>query len=180
MIGALVLTEITELDDVLNAHAAALGGDFTGYRNHAYRVMTLCRALSPSGDQRKIVLAAAFHDLGIWTGATFDYIPPSVDLANAHLLASNRSPWTPEIETTIREHHKLTPYRPNPDWLVEPFRKADLIDVSRGIVTFGLSRALIKDLFTQWPSAGFHKRLVQLSLKRFATHPFSPLPMVRL
>jgi hypothetical protein len=175
-----VLTEIAELDDVLSAHAEAMGGDFAGYRNHAYRVTNLCLALSPSGDRRKLALAAAFHDLGIWTAATFDYIPPSVELASAHLAASGRSPWAPEIETTIREHHKLTRYRPNPEWLVGPFRKADLIDVSCGLVTFGLPRALIKDVFAQWPSAGFHKPLVQLSLNRLVSHPLSPLPMVRL
>ena len=175
-----MLTEIAELDDVLTAHAPALAGDFAGYRNHAYRVMNLCLALSPSGDRRKIALAAAFHDLGIWTASTFDYIPPSVELANAHLEASGQSPWAPEIETTIKEHHKLTRYKQHPDWLVEPFRKADLIDVSRGAITFGVAGGLIRDLFVQWPSAGFHKRLVQLSLKRLATHPLSPLPMVRL
>jgi hypothetical protein len=43
-----VLTEIAELDDVLNAHVPALGGDFAGYRNHAHRVTNLCLALSPS------------------------------------------------------------------------------------------------------------------------------------
>lgn len=175
-----MLTEIAELDDVLNAHAQAMGGDFAGYRNHAYRVMTLCLALSPSGDRRKIALTAAFHDLGIWTARTFDYIAPSAELASAHLAASDQSLWAPEIETTIREHHKLTRYERHPDWLVEPFRRADLIDVSRGLVTFGLPRALIKDVFAQWPSAGFHKRLVQLSLRRLATHPLSPLPMVKL
>ena len=175
-----MLTEIAELDDVLNAHAPALGGDFAGYRNHAYRVMNLCLALSPSGDRKKIALAAAFHDLGIWTAATFDYIPPSVEMASTHLAASGQSPWAPEIETTIREHHKLTRYKPHPDWLVEPFRKADLVDVSRGLVTFGLPHALIKDVFAQWPSAGFHRRLVQLSLNRLVSHPLSPLPMVRL
>ena len=176
----MLVTENSTLDAVLNAHALALGGDFTGYRNHAYRVMNLCLALSPSGDRKKIALTAAFHDLGIWTAATFDYIPPSVELASAHLVASGRSSWAPEIETTIREHHKLTRYRPHPDWLVEPFRKADLIDVSRGLVTFGLPHPLIKDVFAQWPSAGFHKRLVQLSLNRLVSHPLSPLPMVRL
>ncbi len=89
-------------------------------------------------------------------------------------------PWAPEIETTIREHHKLTRHKPHRDWLVEPFRKTDLIDVSRGLVTFGLPRGLIKDMFAQWPSAGFHKRLVQLSLNRLVSHPLSPLPMVRV
>jgi hypothetical protein len=177
------LVESATLDEVLTAHAPALGRDFTGYRNHAHRVMNLCLALSPSDDdarQSKIAIAAAFHDLGIWTAGTFDYIEPSAKLASAHLARSSNAPWGPEIDTAIREHHKLFRYRPHPDWLVEPFRKADLIDVSRGVVRFGLPRGLIKDLFAQWPSAGFHKRLVQLSLTRLKTHPLSPLPMVRL
>jgi hypothetical protein len=45
---------------------------------------------------------------------------------------------------------------------------------------FGLSRRFLGDVFSMWPSAGFHKKLVQLSLKRLRTHPWSPLPMMRL
>lgn len=178
----MLLTESATLDNVLSTHAAALEKDFTGYRNHAYRVMNLCLALAPTGDEsnrQKIAIAAAFHDLGIWTAGTFDYIEPSVQLASTHLARSSRAAWGPEIETTIREHHKLSRYQPHPEWVAEPFRKADLIDVSRGVVRFGVPRGLIKDLFAQWPSAGFHKRLVQLSLTRLKTHPLSPLPMLK-
>ncbi|HEU0054861.1 MAG TPA: HD domain-containing protein, partial [Longimicrobium sp.] len=81
-----MLTEIATLDEVLDAHAAELGADFTAYRNHAYRVANLCLALAPDAPGRveKIALAAAFHDLGIWTDGTFDYLPPSVRLAREH------------------------------------------------------------------------------------------------
>lgn len=177
------LSESATLVDVLNAYAPALGADFTGYSNHTYRVMNLCLALSHASDgarQDKIAIAAAFHDLGIWTAGTFDYIEPSARLASAHLVRSNQTTWGPEIETTIREHHKLLRYRPHPEWLAEPFRRADLVDLSRGVVRFGLPHGFIKDLYARWPSAGFHTRLVQLSLTRLKTHPFSPLPMVRL
>ena len=179
----MLVTESATLDEVLNAHAATVGRDFTGYKNHAYRVMNLCLALSPAADEetrQRVAIATAFHDLGIWTAGTFDYIEPSVKLASAHLAGSGRAPWAPEIETTIREHHKLSRYRPHPEWLAEPFRKADLVDLSRGVVRFGLPRGLIRDLYAQWPSAGFHARLVRLSLTRLRTHPLSPLPMVRL
>jgi hypothetical protein len=30
-----------------------------------------------------------------------------------------------------------------------------------------------------WPDAGFHRRLVQLTVDRFRHHPLSPLPMVK-
>ena len=179
----MLVTESATLDAVLSGHAIALGGDFAGYRNHACRVANLCLALSPTADEGKrqiVEIAAAFHDLGIWTAGTFDYIEPSVKLASAHLARSSQEAWAPEIETTIREHHKLSRYRAHPEWLAEPFRKADLVDLSRGVVTFGLPRGFIRDLFEQWPSAGFHRRLVQLSLTRLKTHPWNPLPMVRL
>ena len=178
----MLLTEIAALDEVLNAHAAELGGDLTAYRNHTYRVVNLCAALSSSdpGQIEKMAIAAAFHDLGIWTDGTFDYLPPSIRLAGAHLARSGRAEWTPEITRMILEHHKISPWRGDPGSLVEPFRRADWIDVTRGLLTFGLPRRLLGEIFATWPSAGFHKRLVQLTLRRLRTHPWSPLPMMRL
>lgn len=176
-------TEIAILDDVLRAHAGELGDDFTPYRNHTYRVANLCVALSPHatndpGALHKIALAAAFHDLGIWTDGTFDYLPPSIRSAAAHLADTGRADWTPEITAMIEEHHKITAYR-GAHPLVEPFRRADWTDVTGGLRRFGLPRALVAEVYATWPSAGFHKRLVQLELRRLRTHPWSPLPMVR-
>ena len=177
----MLLTEIATLDEVLQAHAAELGGDFTAYRNHTYRVVNLCAALSSSDPEQlqKMAIAAAFHDLGIWTDGTFDYLRPSIRLAAAHLASTGKAEWTPEITAMILEHHKISAWRGDPHWLVEPFRRADWIDVTR-LRTFGLPRRLLKEIFAAWPSAGFHKRLVQLELKHLRTHPWNPLPMVRL
>ena len=82
-------------------------------------------------------------------------------------------------ERTILEHHKLSASRADPSWLVEPFRKADWIDVSRGTVTFGLSNRTVARIRSTWPSAGLHKRLLQLALKRLWTNPLAPLPMMK-
>lgn len=173
---------IDTLDELLDAHATVLGRDFTPYRNHTYRVVNLCVALSSDApaDLEKIAIAAAFHDLGIWTDGTFDYLRPSAERARAHLACGIRADWTPEITGMILEHHKITRFRGDPRWLAEPFRRADWIDVTGGLRTFGLARSYVRDLFSTWPSAGFHKRLVQFSLARLKTHPWSPLPMLRL
>jgi len=178
----MLLREITALDGLLQAHAAELGGDFTAYRNHAYRVLNLCAALSSADSEQlqKMAVAAAFHDLGIWTDGTFDYLPPSARLAGAHLAGLGKTEWAPEITEMINQHHKISPYRGQPRWLVEPFRRADWVDVSRGLITFGLPRKLLRDLYSTWPGAGFHQRLVRLTLKRLRTHPWSPLPMMKL
>lgn len=175
-------TSFPTIDAVLAAHAAVIGGDLEGYRNHAYRVANLSVALAgASGDAvEKVAVAAVFHDLGIWTHRTFDYLEPSVRLAAAHLLEAGRAAWVPEIEAMIRQHHKISPCRDESIPLVEPFRQSDLIDVSRGLFTFGMPRSLLAAILARWPSAGFHRRLVGLGLRRLRTHPWSPLPMVRL
>lgn len=177
-----MLKAIPVLDSVLEAHAAELGADFTAYRNHAYRVANLCIALAPAGPAQveKIATAAAFHDLGIWTERTFDYLGPSVNLACAHLTRAGREEWTPEVAEMILQHHKISPYRGQSHGLVEPLRRADWVDVSKGLFTFGLPRRLLNEIFSTWPGAGFHKRLVRLELERLRTHPWNPLPMVRL
>jgi hypothetical protein len=65
----MLLATIDTLDRVLHVYRAVLGGDFTAYRNHAYRVVNLCAAqsLRSSEQLEKVAIAAAFHDLGIWT-----------------------------------------------------------------------------------------------------------------
>ena len=180
--GAELVSRIATLDAILDDHAKALGADFTSYRNHTYRVANLCAAQASGGAEalEKIGIAAAFHDLGIWTDHTFDYLQPSVRLAQAGLAAAGRGVWTPEITEMILEHHKVTRYRTNPGWLVEPFRRSDWIDVTRGALRFGTSRTLIANLYARWPSAGFHRRLVQLELGHLRKHPLNPLPVFRL
>lgn len=180
--GRTLLREIPILEEILEAHAAELGGDFAAYRNHAYRVANLCVALSPHGAAQleKIATAAAFHDLGIWTDRTFDYLRPSVTLACHHLARARRDEWAPEVSEMILQHHKLSPYKSQQLSLVEPLRRADLVDVSKGLFTFGLPRGLVREVFSTWPNEGFHKCLVRLGLKRLRTHPWNPLPMVRL
>ena len=176
-----LLTSLPTVEAVLDDHASELGHDLIAYRNHVYRVVNLCLAIvgdSPV-ELEKIAVAAVFHDLGIWTNHTFDYIAPSVTIAREHLAARGMADWIPEIEAMIVNHHKITPSRANPQSLVESFRRADWIDVSRGLRRFGLPRTFIAAVTARWPNAGFHRRLVQLTIDRFLKHPLTPLPMVK-
>jgi hypothetical protein len=175
-----LVTSLPTVEQVLDDHASELGADFTAYRNHVYRVLNLCLAMvGNSRELEKIAVAAVFHDLGIWRNNTFDYIAPSVALAREHLAARGIADWSPEIAAMIADHHKVTPSRAHPRSLVESFRRADWIDVSRGLRTFGLSRRFIEVVGAMWPSAGFHRRLVKLAIDRFLMHPLTPLPMVK-
>jgi hypothetical protein len=175
------LDEIPQLDELLAQHTAAMGRDAVPYRNHAYRVANLCIGFASNdpGTVHKVAIAAALHDMGIWTQGTFDYLPPSIELARAHLERIGKTQWTAEITAMILEHHKISPYRGRADWLVEPFRKADWIDVTVGIRNFGVPWSKLEDLRRRWPDAGFHLGLVQQELKWFPHHPWNPLPMFR-
>jgi hypothetical protein len=176
-----VLTELRALEDVLAAYATQLGADLPGYRNHAYRVANLCAALRPPDPEShgRIAIAAALHDLGIWTADTLDYLPRSIQLATDYLRRSGRPEWVPEVTTMIREHHKIFAYRGDPHWLVEAFRRADWVDVSRGAISYGVPPKLLRQIFSTWPNAGFHRRLARLAFERLRSHPLRPLPMLR-
>ena len=175
-----LLISLPTVEEVLENHASELGRDFTAYRNHVYRVVNLCLAVV--GERRveleKIAVAAVFHDLGIWTNKTFDYIAPSVAIAHEHLAARGRADWIPEIESMIQDHHKVTASGASSELLVESFRRADWIDVTRGLRSFGVPRSFIASVAATWPDAGFHRRLVELTMDRWWKHPLNPLPMV--
>src|SRR5215468_4105458 len=98
-----LLTEIPQLDELLAQHAAAKGSDAVQYGNHAYRVTNLCIGFASRDPDtvHKIAIAAALHDMGIWTEGTFDYLPPSIELARRHLERIGRVEWTDEITTMI-------------------------------------------------------------------------------
>jgi hypothetical protein len=170
------------LDAILESWRVTLGEDFAAYMNHCYRVLNFCLAFCGEDAETvsKISIAVAFHDLGIWTSNTYDYLGPSKQLAREYLAKTNQGMWGDEIETMIEQHHKLRKYKSNPSWVVEPFRKADWIDVSRGRLKFGLPSVFVADTLSTFPNAGFHKRLIALTKQRLKTHPFSPLPMLRL
>jgi hypothetical protein len=177
--GAL-LRRIPVIDDVLNDHRRTLGEDFVAYRNHVYRIVNLCVAIVGRRELEKIAVAAVFHDLGIWTNCTFDYIAPSIALSRDYLVARGCEDWAAEIERMIAEHHKITSSAAGPDSLIEAFRRADWIDVTGGFRRFGISGPFIEGLFATWPDAGFHWRLLTLALNRFRRHPLTPLPMIKL
>jgi hypothetical protein len=86
---ASLLTSVPTVEQVLETHASELAHDLVAYRNHVYLVLNLCVAIVAGRrvELEKIAVAAVFHDLGIWTKRTFDYIAPSVAIAREHLAA---------------------------------------------------------------------------------------------
>ena len=177
----IVEQQIPLLEDILNDWTVIIGDEYQGYRNHVYRMVHFCFALHECNDQEKekIIIAAAFHDIGIWIEGTLDYLPPSVPPAMDYLRNRNLDDWSTEIELMITEHHKVKEYEDSKYPLVEVFRKGDLVDFSLGVVKFGLPRSLIKQLKAEFPNAGFHKNLAKRAAKWFVKHPLNPAPMMK-
>jgi hypothetical protein len=177
----MVIDSVPLLDDLLARHGAAIGADLPGYRNHAYRVLNFCVALSDNSPQHiaRIATAVAFHDIGIWTSHTFDYLPPSDTVARDWLRLYGDAAWSEEISAMIQLHHKFTRCPAAAGPLAEAFRQADWIDVTHGVISHGLPRRLLREVFAAFPDAGFHALLLRLSVKRMLTHPLNPLPMMR-
>lgn len=168
------------LELILGEWKEIIGKDFEGYRNHVCRMVNFCFALNPCSEEEreKIIIAGAFHDIGLWIGKTLDYIPPSIPPAIEYLKRRGLETWSNEVSLMISEHHKFRHYDgifP----LVELFRKADLVDFSLGMITFGLPKEYVSQVKAEIPNAGFHTNLVRLSAKWFVKHPFNPAPMMK-
>jgi hypothetical protein len=166
-------------EEILDVWRAAIGNDLPGYRGHVYRTLNICQALAPSVSQDRIAVAAAFHDLGLWPDGALDYLPASVARATDWLDRGGRASWSPEVALAIDFHHKLTPYRGAHAPLVEAFRRADLVDVSRGLYGARVPREFLRDVFAAFPDAGFRPRVARLVLGWVFTHPLRPLPILR-
>ncbi len=131
-----------------------------------YRVFNLARALAGTGDHDEaIAVAAVFHDLGIWSDGTFDYLAPSGRRAAEHLAARGPSADPEQVARIIAYDHALTSCRATAGPLAEAFRQADLVDVTpRGDPGFGLPRAFVRgEARAAFPNAGFHRCLLQAS-----------------
>lgn len=169
------------LDELLEPWRSLIAEDFDGYRNHCQRMLSFCFALRACSEeeQTKVAIAACFHDIGLWTENTLDYLEPSVVPALQCLDERGLGAWSDDIRLMITEHHRLRAVRDSRYPLVEAFRQADLVDFSLGLVKCGLSPSKVREVQQQFPNAGFHKGLLHKAGAWFVRHPFNPAPMMK-
>ncbi len=175
-------TRIELLEQILAPWQSRIGADFEGYKNHCYRMLHFCFALAPqlAEDERtKMIVAAAHHDIGLWSAGTVDYLPPSIGEAKKYCEHHQLMQWAEEIALLISEHHKLKPYTGAYSQTVEAFRKADLVDFSLGTIRQGVSKATVKQVQRAFPNSGFHKFLLKGAWAWFREHPVSMPPFMK-
>ena len=176
-----VETQHPLIESILSDWRERIGDDYAGYRGHVYRMYNYCLALHPASEEEKtkLAIAACFHDIGLWSDHTVDYLAPSIAQAENYLAETGREDWSEEIALMIEWHHKVRPHRDRQFPLVEVFRKGDLVDFSLGLFKCGLPKSLVKEVKAAIPNAGFHRFLLKSARDWFAKHPFSPPPFLR-
>ncbi|MDX1941567.1 MAG: HD domain-containing protein [Saprospiraceae bacterium] len=174
-------TSIPTIDHLMQQYKHIIRNDFDRYNNHVYRVFLNCKMLDDSiENEEKYAIAAVFHDIGIWTDHTIDYLNPSIIKAKEYLNEVGKLLWMYEIALMIDMHHKMSKYNGKYEATVEVFRKADWMDVSLGLLNFGVNKQFIKANQKQYKNLGFHQFLIKATTKNFLQHPFrNPLPMFK-
>ncbi|HIE41464.1 MAG TPA: HD domain-containing protein [Candidatus Aenigmarchaeota archaeon] len=157
----MIITENKSIDQILINYRAVLKDDFQVYRNHVYRIYNYAIIFDEDkSNHEKYAIAAAFHDIGIWTHS-FDYLEPSIKLASEYLTKTGKQDWTKEVALLIDNHHKISVYKGDFQPTVEVFRKSDWIDVIMGVKRFGLDTLKYKAIQQQIYNKGFHWFLIK-------------------
>jgi hypothetical protein len=120
---------------------------------------------------------ALLHDAGLYPGAAS---AATYVVDGRHLLERAVAPleWPPERVTlageAVERHHDL-----RPQWShgneVELIRRADLVDVSGGLVRFGLDRAWLGQLGSRLPRTGLVREISRLVGGALRTRPLTML-----
>ena len=198
------------IDPILDSFAEAIGEHRRIYRHHCLYVAHAVRALVPESaahHDRALGIAAAFHDLGLFTEGTIDYLEPSVTLAAAYCESEGYADLVPLVTRLIENHHKITPVRdggrsvsrlgPGVDSsgprtstsaargtsaeadLVDAFRRADWQFVMMGAYPGTLGWRAHRKLKRALPTPGFHRFIVGHSVRHMRTGARNPLPVLR-
>lgn len=153
------------VEELLARYENVIGEDLPGYRNHVYRTITYAMHFLDydPGLEPLVETAFVYHDIGLWTDHELAYLEPSETMA---LTDNEKFGWGLDADAlrgAIHWHHKISPYKGPHEDVIEACRKADWIDVSKGTIRKGLSKAAVKEVEAAFPNLGFHDTLLRLA-----------------
>lgn len=178
--GELAAAVHARIEALFERDADVFGADLAPYRGHAQRVAGLvAQQVKLQPDWVDLVAVASYHhDSAIWFDQTWDYLPQSIEHAQAD-LADAPAEQVALAADMINEHHRLRRAR-QPHPLVEAMRRADAADVYRVVLPPGVSREQYRDLLRRFPDAGLHAMLARgflLGLRE--RRRLNPMPMLK-
>jgi len=171
--------------DALERLRAATGGPDGPMERHCLRVRLIAAALGVKQgwalDGELLTVAAILHDIGIYPSVSDAGVYTAQGAALARELLAGHG-WSQErIERcadAIDRHHELRPQLAR-GAEVEAIRRADLVDVSGGILAFGLDHGWLRELARRVPRRGFARELMRLVSHALRTRPLTMLQIFR-
>jgi hypothetical protein len=167
----------------LDALRTASGETDGAMERHCVRQFLIAERLAEDADQhpdRELLLCAAFlHDTGLYPGVKSHdaYVSDGRHLAQRTLEPFG---WPADRLTrcldAVEQHHALRS-RESLGIEVELMRRADLVDVSAGLVNFGVDRWWLRGLVRDIPRSGFHRFLATETWRMARERPRS-LPRI--
>jgi len=155
-----------------------LGNNAMGYRGHCYRVLNYMHYLKLSEQDMEIVaVAIPFHDIGVWSHNTMDYLEVSFLEARKYIRMNKLTVDEEQIETLILDHHTIRSLKDRD--LAEKMRKADLVDLSFGLIHFNIPSTFIRSVHKSFPYQGFQKNIYGKVIRYAFQNPKKPFPMLK-
>jgi HD domain len=171
-VNADALSATAAAQAALRTLRAAAGADGPMER-HCLRQFAIAERLA--GDReldRELLLCASWlHDLGLYTHSRDPYVTEGARLA-AQLLEPFE--WPPERHQRCMdacEQHHAPRSRMAMGLEVELVRRSDLVDVTAGLVNFGLDRGWLRDLFREVPRNGLWRLIGSAVLSELRHRP---------
>jgi HD domain len=152
--------------------AAGSGGPM---ERHCLRQFAIAERLA--GDRafdRELLLCACWlHDAGLFTHSRDPYTTEGARLAARVLEPFGWPPQRLGRCMDACEQHHAPRSRMTMGLEVELVRQSDLVDVTAGLVNFGLDRRWLRDLFRQVPRDGFRRLIARAVLSELRHRPAS-------
>ena len=170
----------------LAATREAVGAADGPIERHGLRCALICERLADKGgltiDRELLLIAGLLHDIGLYDAASRGgaYVADGAEFA-AEVLTGQPGWETPRIKLcleAIDRHHEL-----RPQWdhgaEVELLRRADLVELSSGLIDFGIGRGWLRGLWRAVPREGTYREIGRLVGKAALERP-STLPQIFL
>lgn len=158
----------SEAEKAALAAVQELSGADGPLERHGVRVFLIAERLAAERgveiDREVVLVAALLHDIGLYEGASrggvyvTDGAEFTADLLHPYGWDEARLQLCFDA---IERHHELRPQWDRGEE-VELLRRADLVDVSAGLVDFGLPRRELRGLFLEVPRNGFYREIGRL------------------
>lgn len=175
----------TELErETLARLREIVGGEDGAMERHGLRCALICKRLATGRgvdtDDELLYVAGLLHDIGLYEGASHGGVYVSDGREFAADFLSGRDGWDEQRTRlcldAIERHHEL-----RSQWdagaEVELLRRADLVELSRGLIPFGAGRAWLRELWAAVPRDGTYREIGRMVVKAARERP-TTLPRI--